>query len=51
MALSLEEQLFYQQGDRVEDIDMIKGRALDLWIAEIVGNNTLPEERTVTVVS
>lgn len=51
MALSLEEQLFYQQGDRVEDIDMIKGRALDLWIAEIVGNNTLPEERTVTVAS
>lgn len=48
MPLSLEEQLFYNRGDRVEDVDMIKGRALDIWIKPIVGNNTLPEERTIT---
>lgn len=48
MALSLEEQLFYQQGDRVEDVDMIKGRSLDIWIKPIVGNAVLPEVRTIS---
>lgn len=49
MSLSLEEQLFFQQGDRVEDLDMIKGRSLEIWIKPIVGNDLLPAVRTITV--
>lgn len=43
MSLTLQEQLFFQQGDRVEDLDMVKGRSLELWIKPIVGNALLPE--------
>lgn len=48
MPLSLEEQLFYQQGDTVEDCDMIKGRSLDIWIKPLIGCDVLPAVKTIT---
>jgi hypothetical protein len=49
MPLSLEDQLFFQQGDRVEDLDMLKGRSIELWIKPIVGVDLLPTVYTISV--
>jgi len=48
MPLSLEDQLLIQQGDTVEDIDMVKGRSIEIWMRPIVGNALLPTVYTVT---
>jgi len=49
MALSLEDQIRYQQGDKVEDADFLKGRSLDVWIKPILSAEDYPTVITLGV--
>lgn len=49
MALSLEDQIRYQQGDKVEDADFLKGRSLDVWIKPILSAEDYPTVITLEV--
>jgi hypothetical protein len=48
-SLSLEDQLFVLQGDPINDYDFTKGRAVDIWIAPLTFNQSVPDIAVVSL--